>query len=68
MSIGYTKKQAEALILQIDHDMVVIEDAALRMKKRVTDVSRGSADVERHLESLREVAYELKEIVERRTL
>lgn len=62
-----TRKQADKVKFGIDRDLAVIEDAALRMRRRVGDISAGTASVERQLEELREVARELRAIVDRRT-
>lgn len=67
MNAGYTQKRAWRIKNGIDLDIVKIEDSARRMRRRVRDVSTGTASVEAPLEELREVARELKAIVDRRT-
>ena len=63
-TLGYTPRQAERLKHRIDAQIAKIEDAAYTMRRLVDD-HRCSVDNE--LEALREIADELKVIVDRRT-
>lgn len=65
--IGYTPKQAQRIKDRIDADMAKIEDTAYAMRRRVGDLGLHNASVDNWLEELREVADELKVIVDRRT-
>lgn len=65
---GFTPKQAQRVKDGIDRDIAKIEDTTTAMRNRITDIGSGTASVNRQLEELREVAHELKAIVDRRTI
>lgn len=66
-AIGYTPAQADRVKFRIDRWMAKTEDAAYAMRHEVKDISVATASVEILLEQLREIAEELKAIVDRRT-
>lgn len=62
--IGFTPKQATRIKQGLERDMARIEDAALSMKRRLTDTDLY---VEGALDELREQYHKAVEIVDRRT-
>lgn len=64
---GYTQKQAARIKYLIDKDVGTIEDAAHRIRGRVTDVSTETAYMDNWLEELREFRGALYDVVDRRT-
>ncbi len=67
MTVGFTKRQAGSLKYRIDKQMSKIETEVAKLGALVTDHQDGGYFGVMQLEELRELAEELKAIVDRRT-